>query len=74
MVAIPYYTGMISHRPSGPVMAFHPAAASLSEILPRLAMFKAPLLGQPVLAALWILYFAATIALPVIAARREISR
>ena len=74
MVAIPYYTGFIAHRANGPVAAFHPTWASLSEILPRLAMFKAPMLTQPVLAALWIFYVGATIALAIIAARRETSR
>ena len=66
MVAIPYYTGLIAHRPNGPVAAFHPTAAALSEILPRLAAFKSPLLTEPVLAALWIAYLAATLALPAI--------
>jgi hypothetical protein len=74
MVALPYYTGLIAHRPGGPVAAFHPAAASWAEFLARLAAFKSPLLSQPVLVALWVLYFAATlglVALSFAAARRE---
>jgi hypothetical protein len=63
MVAIPYYTGMIAHRPNGSLAAFHPESALLSEILPRLAAFKSPLLTEPVLATLWIAYAASTLAL-----------
>jgi len=66
MVAIPYYTGMIAHRPNGPVASFHPAGAALSEILPRLAAFKAPVLAETVLATLWIVYAAATLGLTAI--------
>jgi hypothetical protein len=63
MVAIPYYTGMIAHRPNGPVRSFHPETAPLGEILPRLAAFKSPLLTEPVIAALWVAYAASTVAL-----------
>ena len=76
MVALPYYTGFIAHRPGGPVASFHPAAASLTEFLARLAAFKSPLLPQPVLVALWVCYAAATlglVALAFAAARRETS-
>ena len=76
MVALPYYTGFVAHRPGGPVASFHPAGASLAEFLTRLAAFKSPLLPEAVLAALWVLYFAATLGLVVIsfaAARCETS-
>jgi hypothetical protein len=76
MVALPYYTGLIAHRPGGPVANFHPAAASFPECLARLAAFKSPLLSQPVLAVLWAFYAAATlglVALSFAAARRESS-
>jgi hypothetical protein len=76
MVALPYYTGMIAHRPGGPVAAFHPATANLAELMTRLAAFKAPLLSEPALAALWVCYAAATlglVALCLAAARRESS-
>jgi hypothetical protein len=77
MVALPYYTGFTAHRPGGPVANFHPAAANFPEFLTRLAAFKPPLLSEPVLAALWVCYAAATIglvALSFAAARREASR
>ncbi|MCX6626611.1 MAG: hypothetical protein NTW28_03150, partial [Candidatus Solibacter sp.] len=77
MVALPYYTGFVAHRPGGPVAAFYPATASFAEFLARLAAFKSPLLTQPVLAALWVFYAAATLGLVAIAfaaARRESSR
>jgi hypothetical protein len=67
MVALPYYTGFIVHRPGGAVASFHPATASFPEFLARLAAFKAPLLSQDVLATLWILYAAATIGLAALA-------
>ena len=63
MIAIPYYTGLIAHRPNGPVAAFYPGGAALSEVLPRLASFKSPWLGEPLLMALWIAYVAATLAI-----------
>jgi hypothetical protein len=59
------------------VANFHPAAANFPEFLTRLAAFKPPLLSEPVLAALWVCYAAATIglvALSFAAARREASR
>lgn len=74
MIAIPYYTGLIAHRPNGPVAAFYPGRAALSEVLPRLAAFKSPLLGETVLAALWIAYAAATLGLVAIAFRTSIAR
>jgi hypothetical protein len=76
MVALPYYTGWIAHRPGGPVAAFHPAAANLAEFMTRLAAFKSPLLSEPRLAALWVCYTAGTVglvALSLAAARRESS-
>ena len=74
MVAIPYYTGLVAHRPNGPVAAFHPTAASIGEGIARLSAFKSPLLAQPLLGAVWFFYIAATfglVALSFSAARRE---
>jgi hypothetical protein len=74
MVALPYYTGLVAHRPGGPVAAFHPATVSWAEGLARLAAFKSPLLPQPVLGILWVCYAAATLGLVAssfAAARRE---
>jgi hypothetical protein len=76
MVALPYYTGLIAHRPNGPVAAFHPTAAAIREGVARLAAFKSPLLVPPVLGALWFFYAAATlglVALSFAVARREAS-
>ncbi|MGA3098777.1 MAG: glycosyltransferase family 39 protein [Bryobacteraceae bacterium] len=69
MIAIPYYTGLIAHRPNGPLAAFHPAGASLSEMLNRLTAFKSPWLGEPLMAALWMAYIAATLGLIAISFR-----
>jgi hypothetical protein len=63
MVALPYYTGLIAHRPNGPVAAFHPTAAGIQEGVTRLAAFKSPLLAPPVFGALWVFYVAATLGL-----------
>ena len=76
MVAIPYYTGMIAHRPGGALEAFYPARSPLAEILPRLSQFQSALLSRPLLTALWIAYLGATVALiaiSVITARMETS-
>jgi hypothetical protein len=67
LVLLPYYTGLTAHRPNGGLAAFHPGTASLSEFLTHLHAFKSNMLTEPVLAALWTAYFAATIALVVIA-------
>ena len=74
MVALPYYAGLIAHRPGGPVTNFHPASANFSEFFTRLAAFKSPVLSPPWFAALWVFYAAATLALVALAfaaARRE---
>jgi hypothetical protein len=74
MVALPYYTGLIVHRPGGPVANFHPAATNFAEFLARLAAFKSPLLSQPAITVLWFFYAAATVGLVALgfaAARRE---
>jgi hypothetical protein len=66
MVAIPYYTGLIAHRPNGAVAAFHPSGEALGQVLPRLVMFKSPLLTQGLLAVLWIAYAGGTVLLVVL--------
>ncbi len=76
MVALPYYAGLIAHRPGGPVTNFHPASANFSEFFTRLTAFKSPVLSPPWFAALWAFYAAATLALVAqafAAARRESS-
>jgi 4-amino-4-deoxy-L-arabinose transferase-like glycosyltransferase len=63
MVAIPYYSGLIAHRPNGAVAAFYPSREAIAQMLPRMAMFKSPLLSEGLLAALWIAYAGATVLL-----------
>lgn len=65
-VSIPYYTGMIAHRPSGPLAAFHPAVLErlgMGELMNRLSADKPVWLAPPVLLGLWITYGAATVVL-----------
>ena len=66
-VSLPYYTGLTAHRPNGFLASFHPGGASFAEVLTRLHAFKSAILGEPVLAGLWIAYVAATAALVTIA-------
>jgi len=67
LVLLPHYAGLTAHRPDGAVAAFHPGNANLAEFLNRLHAFKSNILNEPVLAALWIAYLAATIALVAVA-------
>lgn len=66
-LAIPYYTGIIGHRPNGALAALHISefrAVGFDAVFERLAVNKCALMSPRVLIALWILYFAGTI-LPV---------
>lgn len=67
LILLPYYTGLTAHRSNAALATFHPANASLPEFLTRLHAFKSHILNEPVLEALWIAYFAATVALVAIA-------
>jgi len=60
-VAIPYYTGLIRHQPSGALESLHISAIRPAMMFTRLAAFKGPLVTPPLLVALWILYLAATV-------------
>jgi 4-amino-4-deoxy-L-arabinose transferase-like glycosyltransferase len=65
-VAIPYYTGLLAHKPSGSLEAFHWAALfqmGLGELLRRLATNKPAWVGPAGVAATACLYAAATITL-----------
>jgi hypothetical protein len=62
-VALPYYTGMIRHKANGALTALHLSGARPREMLAHLAMFKAPMVTEGYLAALWLVYLAATAAL-----------
>ncbi len=65
-VAIPYYSGVIAHRPDGFVAALHAADINkigFTEILTRLTAYKRGALGEGAFLILWMLYLAATGAL-----------
>jgi Dolichyl-phosphate-mannose-protein mannosyltransferase len=61
-VAIPYYTGIIRHRPNGALESLHLSALRPGLMFTRLAAFKAPLLSPGTVIVLWALYLAATVA------------
>ncbi len=63
-VAIPYYTGMIRHKPNAALTALHTAdfrAVGFGGAFERLAIHKGPLISKPVLIGLWALYLAGTL-------------
>jgi len=69
---IPYYSGLIAHAADGGLQAFHLSQLNtigLAEILARLQTNKASFLTNHVLTALWSLFIAASVSLPIIAAR-----
>jgi 4-amino-4-deoxy-L-arabinose transferase-like glycosyltransferase len=71
-LAIPYYTGMIRHRVSGPLGALHAAdfqAVGLAEAARRLTAFKGGVVTEPLLVVLWVAYLAGTAALMVVGLR-----
>ncbi len=80
-VALPYYSGVIAHRPNGSIAALHAADVSrvgLAEIVTRLTAFKGGILSEWTLLALWGAYLVATGGLVAIGvrccARSEIGR
>jgi 4-amino-4-deoxy-L-arabinose transferase-like glycosyltransferase len=65
-VAIPYYTGMIRHKPNGALAALHWVdyqAVGWHGALARLAGFKETIVPGPVPVVLWTAYLLATIGL-----------
>ena len=63
-VAIPYYTGMIAHKPNGALAALHlavPRAVGLSGALDRLLVYKTSWISPPLIVFLWLAYLAATL-------------
>jgi 4-amino-4-deoxy-L-arabinose transferase-like glycosyltransferase len=78
-VALPYYTGLISHKPSGFLEAFHfgpLAAAGFTEVLQHLAVNRPGFIGPAAVAVTGIVYLAATGVLAAISlwtTRRETS-
>ncbi len=76
-VAIPYYTGLIRHKPNGALESLHGSALhgiALSEILHRIAAFKAPTLSAPIVFLLWIGYLAGTALLLWVPARQALRK
>jgi len=73
-VALPYYAGLISHRPSGALEAFHPGslrALGFGETLGRLAANKPAWLGAGGFVVLWVAFLAATIGAVVVLWSRD---
>ena len=71
-LAIPYYTGMIRHKVSGPLGALHAAdfhSVGFGEALRRLTVFKGGVATEQVLLALWSAYLLGTAALMAAGAR-----
>jgi hypothetical protein len=63
-VAVPYYTGMIVHKPNGAIAALHLAgerAVGLSGAIERLVVYKGSWISQPLIVILWIAYMGATL-------------
>ena len=71
-VLIPYYTGLIRHRPDTSLLAFHVSQAfdvGWREILLRLATNKAGFAGPWTIASVWVLFLAASASLFLLAWR-----
>lgn len=69
---IPYYTGLIAHRPNGQLASFY--ASQLGEVgvgtvLERLTVNKPALMSAPVFVLLWILFLSATLGLVALSVR-----
>ncbi len=65
-IVIPYYTGLISHRANGSLAAVHwndISRLGATETFSRLAAFKGPWVNAPLVFALWVAYFLATVSL-----------
>ncbi len=63
-VAVPYYTGMIRHKPGGAIAALHLAGekvVGLGGALDRLTVYKPAWVSEPLIVILWIAYLAATL-------------
>ena len=63
-ILIPYYTGLISHRPAGPVSSFHItplAQTGLLRVFGRLQINKPEFLNATTLMTAWFIYIIATV-------------
>jgi hypothetical protein len=71
-VAMPYYSGMIVHKASGAIAALHLAdlrRVGVGNAFERLVVYKGAALSAPWLAALWLAYLVATLAILIAGAR-----
>lgn len=69
---IPYYTGLIAHKPDGHLASFY--ASQLGEVgvgavLERLTVNKPALMSAPVFVLLWVLFLSATLGLVALSLR-----
>jgi hypothetical protein len=72
-VLVPYYSGLIYHRPSGSLTAFHLVALSgtgLREIAARLSLNESSSINPTAIASIWAGYLCATAALMAYSAGR----
>jgi 4-amino-4-deoxy-L-arabinose transferase-like glycosyltransferase len=61
-IAIPYYTGIVAHKANGGVAGLHwGSLPRFAGVFGRLAVFKGPIAGAPVIAGLWVAYVVATV-------------
>jgi hypothetical protein len=63
-VAIPYYTGMIVHKPNGAIAALHLAnqrVVGLPGAIERLVVYKGNWVSSPLIVGLWMAYTGATL-------------
>jgi 4-amino-4-deoxy-L-arabinose transferase-like glycosyltransferase len=66
---IPYYTGMIAHRPNGGLTTFHVSMLKdvpVRVVIERLLVNKPHLLSEPTLLVIWTLFLLSTLSLIVI--------
>jgi hypothetical protein len=76
-IALPYYAGVIAHRPNGSIAAFHApdmGRVGFGEIFTRLTAYKTGILSQWSLLALWGAYLVATGGLVAIGMRCAIAQ
>ncbi len=71
-ILIPYYTGLIAHKPTGAVAAFHMGQLrelGIGGLLQRVAENKPVFVGPVFLAAAWLVFLAASAGLVIISVR-----
>jgi 4-amino-4-deoxy-L-arabinose transferase-like glycosyltransferase len=77
LLLIPYYTGLIAHKPNGHLASFYVSQlreVGLGTVLERLLVNKPAFLSEPVLVVLWLLFLAATVGLVALSVRASQKR